>query len=182
MTEYTVVPSLHASPWAKPGAPMIAALEGWPRVGIYCPHEPAPWLIGSFVLDEEASERAGAPYWSWTLDYPTGDGHLIRLGRNGERGRAQYIVDDAERDRGAEKAEVRRATLSGDASELEAVTRAIDHRESNTRARIPMMCGTCGLSRTFRAEHLHRIASTFWAVEYREVPLTVFARRVDRRA
>lgn len=177
MNEYLIVPALRESPWFKPGDADFVSGPA-PRIGLYCPHDPLPWLLGSFVLDEEISGKVKSPYWSWTTQYPTGDGLLIRLGGQGQ----QYLVDDKIRDRDEERAQLRAALASGDPERQATVVKDIDRREATTRSNLLLKCGTCPLRRKFRTEKLHPILSTFWQVGYQEVPLATFAARVVRRA
>lgn len=177
-----LVPDYFRSPWYRRGNVHAGDLNA-PRVGVYCPHDPDPWLLGSLAHDAGLSERSGTPYWSWDLDYLTGDGYLIRLGRQAHGPTdTQFIVDNKPRDRDAEKREMKRAIETGLGTD-EALARR-NYAEANTRARVTMRCGAqgCGISRTFRMERLHEIASKLWSVGIREISLSSLAARVDRHA
>lgn len=179
-----LIPRFHGSPWDDAGAGSRYSLDlEAPRLSLYCPH-PAPerpWLIGSFTLDPDSTERIGSPYWSWDLVYPTGDGYRIRLDRQAPGPRSvQYLADDAVRDRAGESARLMGAHSAGDMAAAAQVMKAIEHADAVTRARVPLVCGICDQPRVFRLESLHAIISVFWKAGIREVQLQHFVARVDR--
>lgn len=183
-----LIPRYHASPWGAGGGPLHSADLNWPRVSVYCPHpdpEDAaairPWLLGSFEFSAESSKRTGDDYWSWWLNYPTGDGLMINLNRQGVGvSDVQYLAGDRIRDREAERDNLRRALEAGDMVAAEAASAAMQDADATTRARLPLRCGICELRRVFRLERLHSVVSGFWRAGIREVPLGTFIKAVDR--
>lgn len=180
MTDWKyLVPRYVGSAWAQPHELSTTSVDlDWPRVGIYCPHEPVPWLLGSFSVSAALHEWGGAQRWTWARDFVTGSGHVIRLGRKSDAEPFQSIVDDAPHD---PEALYERLTqldpMSEDAADILA---GIERADASMRSRVAMKCGTCRLSRTFRMERVEPLLSTFWHAGIREIDLESFARRVDR--
>lgn len=177
-----LIPRLAGSPWDKPGA-LYSTDLGWPTVGIYCPHDPAPWLLGSFAVSPEVLEQRQEVYWGWRRDFVTGDGHLIRLGRNSTRGATQSLVGNDLHDAEAlQRAFTRALEEHGPlAPETTEVMAKLEASDRDLRQRIPLECGTCRLSRVFRSDTIQKVLTTFWQAGIREVPLATFATRIDRR-
>lgn len=165
-----LVPRFDASPWS--GMSVRVADPAWPTVAVYCPHDPVPWLLGSFTCD------ADSKYWGWSRDYPTGDGHIISLGRrSGSHGRQYLDQSDQPIDRTAERQALRDATGSQDAEQ--------NYRRwagADARVRLRLTCGVCALDSVFRSERVQPLVSILWANGIREVTLTAFARRVSNAA
>ncbi|MFJ1510913.1 hypothetical protein [Cellulosimicrobium funkei] len=179
-----VVPALHGSPWEQYASPLVSTDLDWPTVGVYCPHAPQPWLLGSFHVSDAVLEERDEIHWGWRRDYATGDGYLIPLGRQSGVTPTQSILDDAPFDKKATTARAMRA-LEQHGIESEQFKRAsaeMARGDSELRARIPLRCGHCSLARTFRSESVQTVMSVFWRAGVREISLETLARRVDRRA
>lgn len=177
-----LVPRLHGSPWDARGPLYSTDLEQ-ARVGIYCPHEPSPWLLGSFTLSPEVLVQRGETYWGWERDFVTGDGYVIKLGRNSKRAATQSLVGDALHDADALKIAFRRALEEHGPlapQTIEAMSK-IEGADQELRLRIPLECGFCHLSRVFRSDRVQGVVSAFWQAGIREVPLGTFAAAIDRR-
>lgn len=179
-----LVPVLHGSAWEKYANPLTSADPDWPTVGIYCPHDPEPWLLGSFTLSAAVVEDRGERYWAWQRDYVTGDGYLIHLGRQSGAPPHQGIVDDQPFDK---KSAGRRAMEAFeqhgiDSPEFQKAADLLARGDEGLRLRIPIQCGVCALERTFRADSVQQVLGVFWTAGIREISLEMFARRVDRRA
>jgi hypothetical protein len=179
-----LIPRLHGSFWDAPGATGYSADLDWPRVSIYCPHpEPErPWLLGSFELNPHLAPVAGSgpDYWSWSLNYPTGDGFMIHLNRQGAGvSDTQNLAGDVIRDRDAETARLKAALAASDMATALRTSQEIETADAVTRARIPLRCNTCRLPRVYRLEKLHPIISRFWTLGFREVPYPQFVALVD---
>ncbi|MCD4525229.1 hypothetical protein [Nocardioides sp. cx-173] len=180
-----VVPKLLGSPWDHEHLPRRSTDPDWPRVGIYCAHEPWPWLVGSFAVSDEVQDQRGTEYWGWDLNYLTGDGFLIPLTPQAKEKNSHFLVGDQVRDREAERRDLQAAAAAVAAGDFEAARRVNDRiamDRSQTRERIPMLCGHCDYRRVFRSETVQKVASTFWRIGHREVDLRTFAARVDRAA
>lgn len=177
-----IVPRYAETRWASGRASAYVTDLEWPNVGVFCPHDPEPWLIGSFSVSAAVLEQKDVVHWGWDKTFVTGDGYLIHLDQTGEDG-LQNIVDDAPYDREAAQ---RRMT---DAIESEGVGPAVmalmeekERSDRALRARVRLKCGGCGFDRVFRVEKLHRILSIFWQIGMREVEVRTLARRVDNGA
>jgi len=177
-----LVPKLAGSQWDTRG-PVYSTDLDWPTVGIYCPHDPAPWLLGSFSISPEVLEQRDEAYWGWRRDFVTGDGHVIQLGRNSTRSATQSLVGNEVHDADALNAAFARALeLHGPlAPETAEAMSKLEAADQGLRQRIPLECGYCRLSRVFRSDRVQRVLTTFWQAGIREVPLTSFAARIDRR-
>lgn len=179
-----LIPKYHDSSFSKNQRSSYSADLDWPSVGIYCGQHDEPWLFGSFAIDGEIFEDLGEVYWAWSRNWVTGDGYQIHLGRQAGTGGPQRIVDNMPYDKRAMADALGSAVeIHGpDSPEAAAISKQMDHANSEVRSRVPLKCGTCGEHRVFRRERAEPIVKTLWAVGIREVELQLFARRVDRGA
>lgn len=178
-----LVPKYYGSPWEdrSGNSAYVTDLE-WPRIGIYCPHDPLPWLFGSFSLSAEVLRQTDEPYWGWDREFATGDAHLIKMGRQSGDNAFQSLVGNDVHDDDQANDALNRAIEEhgfGSAQAAEALEKANTARE-NLRSRVVMRCGICSLSRAFRMEKVQKIVTVYWQIGRLEVPLEEFARRVDR--
>lgn len=173
-----LVPRLRGSAWDKGERSVISAgVE--PRVALHCPHEPLPWLLGSFVAEEDSLEGSVELRWTWTRDYPTGDDLLIRLQRgDGKLSGTQFLAGNEIYDR---KVMLEAMTSAGSQPAADEARRQYEAAQSVVRAKVSLRCGICSVSRSFRMENVQRVAQGFWDLGILEVPFDMFARRVDRR-
>lgn len=179
-----LVPTYFGSAWETPGTSRTVADLDWPTVGIYCPHDPTPWLLGSFTLSPAVLEQRGEPYWGWGRKFATGDGYVIRLGQQSGEDGTRSLVGDGVLDRDAlgrnlSAALAAHGPLSPEAHEA---SEAMERANADMRLGINMRCGSCTLRRRFRSDTVQPILTKFWQLGIREVPLENFAQRVDRRA
>lgn len=153
-----LVPQHAGSPWSDLPTTGPAAALDWPTVGVYCPHEPTPWLLGSFRLSAEVLEHRGEAHWSWSRDYLTGDGLLIQLGRRSGDTGLHFLVGD------------------------EPTDRQVSRFVTDLRSRVTLRCSICGTSQAFRLERLQGVLATLYAAGIREITLDALARRVPNAA
>ena len=178
-----LVPSLFGSRWDVRGGPLYSAPLDWPTVGIYCPHEPHPWLIGSFCVSPDVLEHRGEIYWRFRREYVTGDGYLISLGRqSGDTGTTQLVGDEVY-DRQAVADELARALADHGilSSQAKGASAKIDRANSDLRVDVRLTCGVCTLRRKVRSETVQPIVNLLWRIGMREIDLATFLRRVDNR-
>lgn len=176
-----VVPSYSTSPWwEKRTRPLTRTDLHWPRIGVYCPHAPAPWLLGSFVVSAIVLKQRGELDWTWQRDFATGDGHLIRLGERSGRTGPQLLVDDRPHDPDAQRDELMHARAVG--ADVGPILDRMRHADEHLRSRVELQCGTCGLARAFRSDTVQQIATRLHLAGVREVTLGALARRVDQAA
>ena len=172
MSEYRyLIPTFDGSPWDRYpfNNHLVVTDVTWPRVGVYCPHE-TPWLIGSFQVSEVRWRLREEIGWTWSPEFMTGDGHLIKLGVGGE---LQELVGDDIRDRKAER--VAADTPPVLSEEQRRASDRIKYNDANMRTRIPMRCKECRMSYPFRSETMERVAGGLWNLGIREVPLATLA-------
>lgn len=177
-----LVPKLAGSTWDARG-PLYWTDVDEPRVGIYCAHEPSPWLLGSFTISSEVVEQRGETYWGWQRDFVTGDGYVIKLGRKSARAATQSLVGDEVHDADALNAAFRRSLDQRGplAPETVEAMSKIEAAKQGLRLRIPLECGLCRFSRVFRSDRCQIVVSAFWRAGVREVQLKTFAAAIDRR-
>jgi hypothetical protein len=175
-----LIPKFFGSVWDSPASRPLTRAGDWPRVGIYCPHPERPWLLGSFAISAIVRERLGQRLWGWDLNFATGDGILIHLQGQGSPNSAQFLVDDAVYDAEATGLVLRSAIEAGDLATAQAASQTMDHAESAGRLRIPMKCGLCQKSRTYRSDTVQPAIATLWENGVREISLAMFDRFVSR--
>lgn len=177
-----VVPKFFESPWHRPGGSVTRADLKRPNVGLFCPHEPLPWLLGSFSPSHAVLEERGTEFWAWRRDYVTGDGYLIPLGRGAEDSGNQELVDDAPADRDKLREDLLRSVGEAGPTSAEAIAvlRQMEEVDASLRLRIAAKCGICGASWRWRSGSVQQVAQAFWSRGIREVDAATFAAGVAR--
>jgi hypothetical protein len=167
-----LIPRYETSPWAVPERSAYFTDLDWPTVGVYCPHEPVPWLLGSFQVSAEVLQAEGTAYWGWVPDYVTGDGRVIRLKRQSESSHTQWLVGDETYDRKTlQDALTGALEKSGPGPEALAISEQMDHAAANLRGRAILECGECGNRKVYRTEGVQSAAALLWEHGRREIAL-----------
>jgi len=175
-----LVPNYFSSAWNNPaaqGGSLTSSDLDWPRIGVYCPHESRPWLVGSLVLSGAVLAQRNESLWGWEKTFITGDGYLIRLEANRRSSAVQSVVDDAPYSREDER------HLLGqhmDADQARKLLERIDHANATMRTRFVFDCGVCRAPRIFRSDSVQQVASAFWEAGTREVTISLLAEAVKR--
>jgi hypothetical protein len=123
-------------------------------VSVYCEeesHAGDPWLIGSFVPNEDLLAQ-GRLHWAFHPDYPTGDGHMVRVGSGDMK---VSLVDSRVID-WASLTPAEKTDISPD-----------------LRGRYRPRCEHCGLARSAREESMNSAITGLYAAGIREVKLSV---------
>lgn len=172
-----LVPEYHGSPWYEKQGSQIVTDREEPRVGIYCPHDPAPWLIGSFTVSGMVLEERGEVLWSFENKWMSGDGYLFNLAAEP----VAYLVDKTpyRRNEVAERlrdAVERHGFGSGEAA---AIAAEQEQAQAKLRARPKLRCRICQDGRDFRSENVQAALGLLWATGRREVTLQTFIRWVE---
>lgn len=175
-----LVPRLHGSAWDKGESSRFVADLDWPTIGVYCPHEPQPWLLGSFRVSAAVLEERGVASWSWTPDYVTGDGYTIRLRRQSESGHTQQLVGNEPYDRKVLEAELAGTVDKfGVGPEAMAISERMDSAAANLRGRPILECGECGDRRVYQSESVQAAVALLWEHGRREIALDEFHKFKD---
>lgn len=129
-----------------------ADIQDLATVSVFCEeesHEGDPWLLGTFAPSEELLDQ-GRLHWYLHPDYPTGDGHMIRV--NDTELRVSLVANSV----------VDTAILRG-AAKVEAL--------DNLRTRYSLACELCGLKRTAKSSTVQGTVTRLHVVRMREVSL-----------
>lgn len=178
-----VVPRFFDSPWYRAGhqRSVFSTNLDLPNVGVFCPHDPHPWLLGSFEVSEEVYRQTGKVHWAWVPEFVTGDGYVIHLRRQSARRHMQYLVDDRPHDSQALAAELTEALKEHGplSAEAQALSEQMGRASQSIRGRIVMECELCDLRRVFRSENVQAPVAMLWQLGRRELTLEAFSKVFD---
>lgn len=83
MSDWTYkIPDTQSAPGHKGSVTSMDDVEAKLYLGLYCEepsHEGRPWFVGSFHPSYDVYRLTGKISWTFSADYPTGEGCLIRL-------------------------------------------------------------------------------------------------------
>ena len=167
-----------------------------PHLGIFCPHDEGPWLVGTFRISGAVMEQKNELFWTWDGVYLTGAGDVLRLpDRQGPW--RQTILDNAPHDPEAlrrehlantqrmmatpqekwAEAELERYESTGHflTPEQRDLMEREDYANGQMRARYVLKCPMCqpAVQHVFRSDRCQRVVSTFVTTGWREIPLAV---------
>lgn len=179
-----LIPTFYGTSYDTGGRRISRADMSVPRLGVFCPHSPESWLLGSFVVSSQIFEQRQEVYWGWSRTYGAADGSEIDFDRQRSASAVQEVVDDRPVDVNEYRDAISRAVRRF-GPESPQVRQLADERTyalDNLRLKVKLKCGVCTLRRDYRSEKLHQVVSTIWANGVREIPFEVFIRSVERRA
>ena len=167
---WTVVPDYFLSKWHNRAVTIYSDEEDWPRIGIYCPHDPHPFLIGSLTVSPMVLEERGTIYWSPENTWTDSNGIRFTL-RARLSAQQQNLLDDTPRSKSELGNRLRAALHEQDQEKIALASAELDRFDSDTRGRIELACKTCGDSLRYRSQTFQAALSKAYAGGIRELTL-----------